>query len=655
MGFGANTANLMNLCGITMEQGMGVISTPEERKEATEPISLSVSFPPDTPKTPLTSGRQFLHHGATPSPSLLNPISDEDWKESTSRLSILCPKLPSPKTSEILLRRLKAGYRLVRFQMNWYDVPVQILHFSYYLFPLFTLIIAKALHLENTSHNIVLLLTENCQSLRIAGASIGQVDSNYGHEKLGDYFIIVALSNILRLDIGITPVEVMKRPISERNHPLTCFSIVTKVPVGKLQQLEFSTSSTADRESILSALAIVLNPEKQHRPNLLLHPRAPGFGRHLAQRAPYRTDNCLMERIPTIQRLPDVVALELETIETTIDEDVSTRTRIFESTPPRQIRASATSRTQRDQGTELALIDRSDSDDPLWGLEESTSQDDTGVLAVQTKGISKSMDAMEWRGTPEGEIIASGTTTAMWCTDNVCSNALKDIFQTFQGIMFTSSPMNSAESADKRQEVENYIAYILGAPTATSQSPSDERSKATQSPDGRTDLPVLNSNIRNRATQINASANRWRQLKSEMTFSSALERSNQHMQVLQTTKSMDDIEGLLYMQSTQPAEPSFFDATGYLSSLVDQLLPEKEQPDESSILYYDSDPEDARSHKFGRGYTRAKVKTSQPNMGSPAVLRNQLCFRTRTVGRRIEEEEVLNVVDVSSYSMSLRS
>ena len=507
--------------------------------------------------------------------------------------------------------------------------------------------------MENNSHNIVLSLTEECQSLRIVGESIGNVDWNHGNEKPGDHFIIVALSNILRLDIGIIPVDVMKRPISERNHPLTCFSVVTKIPVGKIQQLEFTTSTTADRESILSSLAIVLNPEKQHRPNLLLHPRLPGFGRHLAQRASYRTENCLTERISTTQSLPEV-AIERDTVEASIDEDVSKRTRIFESTPPRQIRASAISRTQRDQGTELALIDFSDSDDPLWVLEESTNQDDTGVRSVRNNGSSSDcMDAMEWRGPSEGEIIAGGSSTAMWCTDDVCSSALKDIFQTFQGIMFTASPKNTAESADKRQEVENYIAYVLGAPTATSQNTSEDRSKASQNTDGRSELPVLNSNIRNRATQMNASANRWRHLKSEMTFSSALERSNQHMQVLQTTKSMDDIEGLLYMQSTQPAEPSFFDATGYLSSLVDQLLPEKEQPDVSNILYYDSDPEDARSHKLGRGCTRVKVKTIQPDLESPAVLRNQLRFKTGTVGRRIEEEEVLNVVDVS-YSKSLR-
>jgi hypothetical protein len=134
MGFGANTADFMNLCGLSMEQGISVISTPEARKETAEPISLSMSFPPDTPKTPLTSGRQFLHHGATPSPSLLNPISDEDWKESTSRLSILCPKLPSPKTSEILLRRLKAGYRLVRFLTHRYEVLVDIHYFSKFMF-----------------------------------------------------------------------------------------------------------------------------------------------------------------------------------------------------------------------------------------------------------------------------------------------------------------------------------------------------------------------------------------------------------------------------------------------------------------------------------------------------------------------------------------
>lgn len=111
-----------------LDQDLAISSLEEETKEPTQALYsvFQCDFEtPKTPKTPLASGRFHNNHGASPSPALLNPISDEDWNESTSRLSISCPKLSSPKSSELVLRRLRSGYHLVSLFFCFHVFEVQ--------------------------------------------------------------------------------------------------------------------------------------------------------------------------------------------------------------------------------------------------------------------------------------------------------------------------------------------------------------------------------------------------------------------------------------------------------------------------------------------------------------------------------------------------
>ena len=507
------------------------------------------------------------------------------------------------------------------------------------------------LYTEKSYHSSVLSLSEDFQFLRVTGESIGIAESNGAEEEKRGDSIFIRISNILRLDIGIIPDDATKCLTLERVNPMTCFCVVTKVAIGRFQKLDFTTATTADRESILSALAIVLKPEEEERPTLILHPRLPRSDQYLAsQKSPcynhFLSESGIQTQIPS----HDTSSVNSNVISR--DVDLSKRTRIYASTPPRPEKSGTTvrtPRTPRDQGTELALIDSPDSDDQMLGPEERPIEDEIVVPVLHKKeGESPLIQESGWFGLPEGTIISGGSSTTLWCTDDICSGALKDFSQTFQCIFVPNpSPENSLESADNRQEVANYIAYVLGAPSTVQPSPNEERSKSIHKSDSRTDGTAPNPNFHNRASLLNAPAKRWQQLQSEMTFSSALERSKQHMHVIQTTKSMDDIEGLSYMQSEQPMEISFFDATGYLSSLVDQLLPEAEHCDENSIKYYDSDQEDVRPRNFNGQSSRAIAVTMiQPGGKSSTVKRNRITFKPRNVGLKIAEEEVLKVVDV---------
>lgn len=483
--------------------------------------------------------------------------------------------------------------------------------------------------------------------MRISGESIG-VDSVDADEKKGDDSLLVRIRNILRLDIGINQSKARIIPDPKGVQSLTCFTLVTKEPIGKFQTFDFSTATGADRESVLAALAILLKSEKEGRPTLVLHPRASRLEGRLAPRKSPRCEQYQDVAIqspteePTPKKIPPV---------TVNDEGFSQRTLIYASTPPRQDRASTVAQTPRDQGTELALIEVSEGDDHIWGIED-LNQYTTLPPRIDTD--------ISYEKYPEGkenpvknEVVTTdvmaGMTTAPWCTDDICSGALKDISRTFQGMFFyTPWEENCGQgSADKQQEVQSYIAHILGATSQGKKVASEPISTSIHN-DDRKDVIVPNPNFRNRVCLPNGPSKRWHQLNSEMTFSSALERSKQHMQVVQTTKSMDDIEGLSYMNSTQPVELAFFDASVYLSSLVDQLLPEVEQLDDENILYYDSDPEDARPSNSGsvRGGPIAEAMLHEP-VEPPVLSRNAIEFRTCAVGRQLEEEVVLDVVDVS--------
>jgi hypothetical protein len=105
----------MNLCGVpeSLETSNGSKVMPvSETHPPPSPLLLSIA-PPEF-QTPRSKG-ESLGMTATPSPALLNPLTNAFWNDSSSaRGRILCPRLESaPFISEPFIQRLLSGFRVV--------------------------------------------------------------------------------------------------------------------------------------------------------------------------------------------------------------------------------------------------------------------------------------------------------------------------------------------------------------------------------------------------------------------------------------------------------------------------------------------------------------------------------------------------------------
>ena len=110
-----NDNSEMNLCGVT------------ERFNSSEGLSPQLGTPimttstDDTDGTPRSFGGKSKDNNATRSPSLLNPISADEWKKSSFRhwrSGVLCPDLKFDEKRDKQMKELRAGFNLVRMAAN---------------------------------------------------------------------------------------------------------------------------------------------------------------------------------------------------------------------------------------------------------------------------------------------------------------------------------------------------------------------------------------------------------------------------------------------------------------------------------------------------------------------------------------------------------
>ena len=107
----------MNLCGsATVIDPTTPVPVPAVSSSSS---SLEGTRTPTRPRgvAPLGHALPSTPQSLTQSPSLLNPITDDDWQQSSNRhwtSGVLCPDLKTDKREERLLERIKKGYKLVR-------------------------------------------------------------------------------------------------------------------------------------------------------------------------------------------------------------------------------------------------------------------------------------------------------------------------------------------------------------------------------------------------------------------------------------------------------------------------------------------------------------------------------------------------------------
>jgi hypothetical protein len=213
-----------------------------------------------------------------------------------------------------------------------------------------------------------------------------------------------------------------------------------------------------------------------------------------------------------------------------------------------------------------------------------------------------------------------------WCTDDVCTLAMKDIADSCAGIFEKKQIRNGSASfdgcvspvdAEQMAMVEDYVTGAMEAPSAV---------YSYLTADGRvwqTDKPMVLQTashvcthpvLKNRASQANAQVHRLQRLRSEMTFADPLRQSEERTRCIRTTQSCADIPGLKVSYPKIKADndgPSLFHTSDLLKSVMNNTMMSRTndgQKIENDVLYYDSDPEDIRFQSTCRNPRKASAK-----------------------------------------------
>lgn len=259
------------------------------------------------------------------------------------------------------------------------------------------------------------------------------------------------------------------------------------------------------------------------------------------------------------------------------------------------------------------------------------------------------------------EFAASGHLSSPWCTDDTCSLALKDFADTCSNIFVSGQPRVGCTipAYEQQRMLEEYIASALGAPSAFYSFFTEGGERwTTPNSDDRNHSTGVNARVRNRSSVLNAQARRFRRLRGEMTFSAAFKKSQEVMPYIQTTRSFND-ETIYRRQAQQVAEEgaSLFHSSGLLQHVVGSMRVIPQAPSEDEVVYYDSDPEDARSHSLYRKCPR-QVAAQLHNQGkavsplkAPAPVETSFAKikSIRRVSKKLEEDVIVQMVQVRKY------
>lgn len=261
-----------------------------------------------------------------------------------------------------------------------------------------------------------------------------------------------------------------------------------------------------------------------------------------------------------------------------------------------------------------------------------------------------------------------GGNNQAWCSDDICTLALKDIAETCTGMFdqrhrdFPSDPNGDFRDVDPNNEadrayIEEYIACSLGGPNgALGAIFPDGDVWNVDSSKGRGGRGKVKT-IRNRASLLNAQATRLRTLRNEMTFAAALKRSKEKMQYVQTTKSFDDADGERIRRARERSV-SRLHSSALMERVMGGMVLSSPEADEDS-LYYDSDPEDVRARTKGvrralANHTNAVTKEEEHKHQARPVL-SGVGFERIAVSKKLRKLDEGLIVQIVQVSISAHS
>ena len=259
---------------------------------------------------------------------------------------------------------------------------------------------------------------------------------------------------------------------------------------------------------------------------------------------------------------------------------------------------SASDEWESSKGATYTGSSEDENDNRVEHKNTSNYEYDTTTVSVQQASIPTTLTNVE-----DAELLSMANQMAgPWCTDDICTAALKDVAEACKGI-FHVKQERVAKEAQSRGDID-YLD-VLGNNSAIVKflSVGDVWNGSSTKSSNVASI----SRVQNRASKMNEQAVRRQKLRSEMTFEGA--ETREKMYFLQTVNSCDDLDRAGRKNSRTSAQASNInDQFDILQQMVGIVAQEPSKPHESEILYYDSDPEFVRERRLRKGPRRVTAE-----------------------------------------------
>lgn len=571
----------------------------------------------------LTDTPPRIPYNPSPSPLLLNPLPSS-ISESSGKPSTLYSGGNHDRAQPVeqLIKRLEGGFK-VKFvggpgsQLWKHRTDLKLC--------------------LNTDRNYMVVQTQQDE-----GENIN--DDEKKEDEDSEIVLEVHVDKVLRLEV--------KRGRNTRLR--RSFSLVAQKDVGHgVSYFGFEAESALDREVIVSTIMVLLD-QTHHNPIPL---RMSGYpedfdnrGRHKHNSSKTNDNEGTLEEVGTMDQ-PIMCSPSL------VEDKGSWQTESSHQLSPRQ----RTHIYHEKDATETSLaIDRRND---LSGdfLPEGTNGQVESLRYQVSHDSQNHGDNGPTALSTNAKVVAGN-----WCTDDVCSLALRDIADTCTGIFAKQSHRagNLTESAKAESAfLEEYIATALGAPNAVYSYIMDRDVGNTDSATAATATVIEGGSrqVQNRANLLNAQAVRLRNLRNEMTFTEALRKSHEKVHFVKTTQSFDDASQYARQQQQQAASEAArrLHSSPLIKHVVESMMMGDTEAKPSvvdEVAYYDSDPEDvkprilskrgprrvAADHKSNERFKKDQLGHSKKSVNVKALER----IPTGKKVRKLDEDAVIDIVQV---------
>jgi hypothetical protein len=430
------------------------------------------------------------------------------------------------------------------------------------------------------------------------------------------------------------------------------FMIKMKQPIGEWTKFKFAAESLAERDTVVLAIRSLIEQHK-YQADARSNRQSGSYHNRLVPEA--RQDTSILEGREGVEA--SIIAENskrssraFDTQRSLIDDRRSSDDMYnvkAQSVSSKYERRSSRSRDGLDLEKKVVVESRDRFN--MNDMNESLESVECNAMSCQTQALT----AVE-----DGELanFAANQLAGPWCTDDVCTASLTGLADSMKGIfdLHDNSCQGLQEGGEKqRATAEQYITGFLGDNTNMTELLSVKdlwNVAATKHVAGK---EIQIRKVQNRAASVDGKAVRLNGLKTLMTFSGA--NIAKHMTFLQTISSFDDVNRSgkrRRKKSSKTLEVAGqFDASPFLDRNVD-LAPER---DECDILYYDSDPGDARERTMKRGPRMAIAERQNvvddsaipPRREALDILGSSRLGHSRR-WRRLGEEVVHDIIEVSN-------